>query len=178
MVKILASADGKAFVKSANYDTNGKLMVMAVEESIAAPTGFGAIKDGYMVRQQRKIAFVTATQEQFDAIFKAEGITPAGGVELPGVIQVIEQLTPFSATNPESGIKYPNAEMKKLGKACTVNGAPVYRKTTWLPDGDETVQDILVPHDNGAQIQEFIRSMNAANKANTPALAGASPVQR
>jgi hypothetical protein len=169
-VKIIESKNKRIFEPTKKEG----LLCLAVEE-IQAPVNL-SLDSKFAQTQSRRIAFIFRTQEQFDAIFSAMGVTPAAGTELPGIVVVKEQLEPLSATNPTSGIKYPNAAAKNAGLMCTVGGKPVYRDTFYT--SDETIQDILVPHDNGVQIQEFVRSMNAGNKANTPALAGASPVQR
>lgn len=187
-VKIIESKNKRIFEPTKKEG----LLCLAVEE-VQAPVNL-SLDSKFAQTQSRRIAFIFRTQEQFDAIFKAMGVTPTAGTELPGKVVVKEQLEPLSATNPMNGIKYPNAAAKAQGLMCVVYkkdaagnnvidpttgkpvGQPVYRDTFYT--SDETVQDTLVQHDNGAQIQEFVRTMNAGNKANTPALAGASPVQR
>jgi len=169
-VKIIESKNKNVFEPT----KKAGLLCLAVEE-IQADAALSL--DGKFANQQsRRIAFIFRSQEQFDAIFKAMNVEPKAGAVLDGIVSIKEQLEPFSATNPMNGIKYPNAAAKAAGLACTVAGKPVYRDTFYTTD--ENTEDILVPHDNGTQIQEFVKNMNASNKANTPALANAAPVTR
>lgn len=167
MVKIIKSKDGNVFQPTKKPG----LLCLAVEEIQEKVTA--SLDSKFAVNQSRRIAFIFRSQEQFNEIFTAMGKTAAEGLELPGIVVVKEQLTPFSATNPTQGIKYPNAAARTANLACTVSGAPVYRDTLYTTD--ETMEDTLVEHDNKAQIQEFVRTMNAAPRANTTSLATASP---
>lgn len=166
-VKIIESKNKRIFEPTKKEG----LLCLAVEEVQEAKS---ATLDGKFAQtQSRRIAFIFRTKEQFDQIFAAMNVVPAAGAVLPGIVSIKEQLEPFSATNPTNGIKYPNAAAKAAGLACTVSGKPVYRDTFYTTD--ETTDDILIPHDNGAQIQEFVKNMNATPKANSDALKAASP---
>lgn len=166
-VKIIKSKNNNVFEPT----KKAGLLCLAVEEIQAANA---ASLDGKFANQQsRRIAFIFRSKEQFDAIFAAMGKTPAADMELPGIVVVKEQTEPFSATNPMNGIKYPNAAAKAAGLACTVGGKPIYRDTLYTTDEDTA--DVLVAHDNNSQIQEFVKNMNAAPKANSATLTTASP---
>lgn len=173
MVKIIESKNGRIFEPTKREG----LMCLAVEE--IQPNAELSLDGKFAQTQSRRIAFIFRSQEQFKAIFEAMNVTPVAGAELDGVVAIKEQLEPFSATNPTQGIKYPNAAAKAAGLACTVGGQPIYRDTFFTTDED--TEDILVPHDNGAQIQEFVRNMNGtATKANSAAIqtAGAANTGR
>ncbi len=165
-VKIITSKKGNIFEPTKKEG----LMCLAVEEIQAATDK--TLDGKFANAQSRRIAFIFRTKEQFDAIFADMKVTPVADTVLAGIVQVKEQLVPFSLTNPTNGIKYPNAAAKATGIACTVQGKSVYRDTIYTTD--ETAEDVLVPHDNNTQIQEFVRNMNAAPKATAPALTEAS----
>lgn len=166
-VKIIESKNKNVFEPT----KKAGLLCLAVEE--IQPAAAISLNGKFANVQSRRIAFIFRSQEQFDQIFAAMKITPTAGAELPGIVSIKEQLEPFSATNPLNGIKYPNAAAKAAGLMCTVSGKPVYRDTFYTTDED--TEDILVQHDNGTQIQEFVATMNGAAKAQTPTLAAASP---
>lgn len=167
-VKIIESKNKRVFEPTKKEG----LLCLAVEE--VQPNAALSLDGKFAQTQARRIAFIFRTKEQFDAIFQAMKVTPAAGTELPGIVAIKEQLEPFSANNPTNGIKYPNAAAKAAGLMCTANGKPIYRDTFYTTD--ESVEDILVAHDNGAQIQEFVKNMNAPVKANSATLQNASPV--
>lgn len=145
-VKILESKNKRIFEPTKRPG----LLCLAVEEIQEATL----YHDAGRLSQGRRIAFILRTKEQFDQIFAAMGVTPEAGTKLDGYVQIKEQLEPFSATNPMNGVKYPNAAARAAGLMCTVAGKPVYRETFFVHNvGD----DILVPHDNITQIQEFLR---------------------
>ena len=169
-VKIIESKNKNIFEPT----KKAGLLCLAVEE-IQADAAV-SLNGKFANTQSRRIAFIFRSKEQFDLIFKTMGVVPAAGAVLDGIVSIKEQLEPFSATNPMNGIKYPNAAAKAAGLMCTVGGKPVYRDTFYTTDED--TEDVLVAHDNGTQIQEFVASMNAGNKPNTPTLENASPVKR
>lgn len=168
-VKIIESKNKNVFEPT----KKAGLLCLAVEEIQADATL--SLDGKFANAQSRRIAFIFRSKEQFDTIFKAMNVIPAAGSVLGGIVSIKEQLEPFSTVNPMNGIKYPNAAAKKAGLMCTVAGKPVYRDTFYTTD--ENTEDILVPHDNGTQIQEFVRTMNVTPaKAQTPTLSNASPV--
>ncbi len=83
------------------------------------------------------------------------------GQELDGNIQVRESLDPFNK-------KYPENDLKKAGETgivCTINGAPIYRKTVYDMTGSK--KDELVQHDNIAELRAAYEASKAQN-AMTP----------
>lgn len=163
-VKIIKSKSGDIFAPTKKEG----LLCLAVEE---IQENKGVSLDGKFANpRSRRIAFIFRTKEQFDAIFADMKVSPVADMELPGIVAVKEQLIPFSTVNPMNGIKYPNAQAKVTGLMCTVGGKPVYRDTLYTTD--ETIEDILVKHDNNTQIQDFVRTMN---KPATATLTNASP---
>lgn len=168
MVKIIESKNKNVFEPTKKKG----LLCLAVEEIQADATL--SLDGKFANAQSRRIAFIFRSKEQFDAIFTAMKIVPAAGAVLEGVVSIKEQLEPFSATNPMNGIKYPNAAAKAAGIMCTVAGKPVYRDTFYTTDVD--TEDVLVPHDNGTQIQEFVRTMNGVPaKSLSDGIKNASP---
>jgi hypothetical protein len=167
-VKIIASKNNNVFEPTKKEG----LFCLAVEE--VQPNATLSLNSKFAQAQSRRIAFIFRTKEQFDAIFAAMNVTPAAGTELEGIVAIKEQLEPFSATNPAAGIKYPNAAAKAAGLSCTFQGKPIYRDTFYTTDVD--VEDVLIAHDNGADIQAFVAKMNAGTtKAATSTLSAASP---
>ncbi len=169
-VKIIESKNKNVFEPTKKEG----LLCLAVEEIQADTTV--SLNGKFANPLSRRIAFIFRSKEQFDTIFAAMKVTPVAGAVLEGIVSIKEQLEPFSATNPAAGIKYPNAAARAKGLMCTVSGKPVYRDTFYTTDED--TPDVLVAHDNGAQIQEFVRTMNAPAKANSAAVANAAPVTR
>lgn len=155
-VKIVKSKNQVIFEKTKKEG----LLCLALEESKLS-TGLDAFQNNSFGSTSRKVAFVFATQEQFNAIFASEGVAPEAGTELRGRIQVIEGTTPVNAKDPLVGIKYPNAAARTAKMPCTIGGAPIYRKSMYDPSGE--TKDILVAHDNGAAISAFVVNMNKAN---------------
>lgn len=69
---------------------------------------------------------------------------------LPGKIVIHEATAPFRNTNPMIDLKFAD---RTLGLVCTVGGLPIYRKTYYSVS--DTVDDVLVPHDNGNDIHKI-----------------------
>ncbi len=168
-VKIIESKKGNIFEPT----KKAGLLCLAVEEVQADATL--SLDGKFANTQSRRIAFIFRSKEQFDAIFAAMKVAPVAGAELAGIVSIKEQLEPFSTTNPMNGVKYPNAAAKTAGLMCTVAGKPVYRDTFYTTDEDTA--DVLIPHDNGTQIQEFVRTMNGA-PALSDSIKNAAPVTR
>ncbi len=167
MVKLIKSKNGNIFEPTKREG----LLCLAVEE---VQENKGVSLDGKFANLvSRRIAFIFRSKEQFDAIFSSMNVVPGADVQLPGIVAVKEQLTPFSTTNPMAGIKYPNAAAKSAGLMCTVGNKPIYRDTLYTTD--ENTEDVLIAHDNATQIQEFVRNMN---KPATATLSDASPVTK
>lgn len=111
------------------------------------------------------------------------------GSAVRGIRMVVhESLVPFSRTNPSRDIKWAD---QSAGIACVkyvadgegvVKEQPIYRRTKVFFADDEgnytpTAVNQLIAHDNGAALSEAAYQKFAqANKANTPAIQGATPV--
>jgi len=108
---------------------------------------------GYIVAEQVSIQVVngwakdltlsTIIQGEIDTIKAIESSFP-----MVGKIVVKESLEPFNTNNPAVDIKYAG----NTGVACSVNGLPIYRTTFFTADVNAV--NVLVAHDNGAQIRE------------------------
>ncbi len=82
-------------------------------------------------------------------------------------------MTPVSATDSALGIKYPNAAAKDARLACMVADEPVYRRAYYTPNMDE--QDVMVAHDNNADIKAFMEEQRiAAAKPQSAGIKGAA----
>lgn len=69
------------------------------------------------------------------------------GQELPGSILVKESMEPFNKKNPERDYKVAG----DTGIVCTLEGAPIYRKTIYTLQSN--LEDVLIQHDNVEQLR-------------------------
>ena len=70
------------------------------------------------------------------------------GQELPGQIVIQERLTPFNDKAPQKDLKVAGS----TGIVCTLEGAPIYRRTIYRTDVN--AQDVTIKHDNVSQLRE------------------------
>ena len=84
-----------------------------------------------------------------------KGLALSHGDELPGRIQVKEQLEAFNPENPEKDLKIAG----DTGITCTIAGEPIYRKTFYSEDGEA---DVKLAHDNGDAISAKYQELKAA----------------
>jgi hypothetical protein len=70
------------------------------------------------------------------------------GQELPGQIVIQERLTPFNEKAPQKDLKVAGS----TGIVCTLEGAPIYRRTIYRTDIN--AQDVTIKHDNVSQLRE------------------------
>ena len=78
-------------------------------------------------------------------------LTSAGfyaGQELFGQVVVQESLTPFNDKAPQKDLKVAGS----TGIVCTLEGAPIYRRTVYKTDIN--AQDVTIKHDNVSQLRE------------------------
>ena len=68
--------------------------------------------------------------------------------KLPGNIRIIEQLKPFSESNPDRDLKHAG----QTGVICCQDGQPIYRKTFY--DATAQLEDELVAHTNADDIRQ------------------------
>lgn len=78
------------------------------------------------------------------------------GEELPGRIQIVEQLTEFNSVDPEKDYKMAG----ETGIVCCLDGEPIYRRTFYTEDA--SAQDITIAHNNDADIKAKYAEMKAA----------------
>jgi hypothetical protein len=67
--------------------------------------------------------------------------------ELPGTILIKESMEPFNKKNPERDLKIGG----NTGILCTVDGAPIYRKTIYSLQSN--VEDVLIQHTNTEELR-------------------------
>lgn len=141
-VKVIGDETGNVINQSANNPEYGYVRVEQIktmfdENSFLRRKAVSALIHGYM-----------------DDL-KAEGYY--AGQELPGKIQVIESIKPFSEKNPTQGLK----RAGNTGIVCTVEGLPIYRKTIY--SGNASAEDVLVKHDNIDVIRNAFKAETATN---------------
>lgn len=101
------------------------------------------------------------------------------GQNIGGRIISIESTVPRNALNVKQDMKYFNSNMYESVAAgatdvpaCTIGGKPIYKFNAWSPDANDT--DILIAHDNQAEIQAWIEKNTVSmNKPNSEAMANA-----
>lgn len=89
------------------------------------------------------------------------------GQQLDGKVVIEESLTPFNTKSPERDLKVAGA----TGIVCTVDGAPIYRRTKF--SFDVNAQDTYVKHTN----VEELRAAYALQEGNTSAINNARPAE-
>jgi len=67
--------------------------------------------------------------------------------ELPGKIQIIEQMTPFSSKYPDRSLKTSTI----TGMVYSVNNKPIYRDCFYVKDPN--TPDVFIKHDNEEQVK-------------------------
>jgi hypothetical protein len=165
-VKIICSRNNNVFEKTASFATNGGLVILAVQNIYDNRKRLKEYKIHPAVNKNKPIAFLVATQAQFDEVFKNEGITPLVGAQLPGVVVVTESLNPPYSKDPTRHIKYPNAAAKAKGIKYMLGNKPIYRTTEWYPDEKTAPDDIFIQHDNQKEIDGYISALKEDIKKN------------
>jgi hypothetical protein len=89
------------------------------------------------------------------------------GQELPGQIVIQERLTPFNDKAPQKDLKVAGS----TGIVCTLEGAPIYRRTLYRTDIN--AQDVTIKHDNVSQLREAY----AVQAGKSSALESARPTE-
>ena len=142
VVKVIANKEGNALTVSPKNPEYGWVAVESIQPTFS---------EGFM-RLGRRVAFIAGTVKDLQAF----GFTV--NQELPGKIVVKEGLEPLNAGDATIGIKYPNAAAKAQGLSCMVDDQPVYRKSFYTTNGEAT--DVLVAHNNGDRIRQFMAANN------------------
>jgi hypothetical protein len=83
------------------------------------------------------------------------------GQELPGNILIFESLEPFNKKNPERDLKIAG----ETGIVCTKEGQPIYRKTRYSANPNETDGE-TIKHDNVDQLRAAYATKSSAISAN------------
>lgn len=78
------------------------------------------------------------------------------GQELKGNVVVEESLEPFNKKNPAKSIK----KAGETNVVCTFGGFPIHRRTKYTEKS--SVEDILIPHDNKAEVKAAYDKLNLA----------------
>ncbi len=78
------------------------------------------------------------------------------GQEVEGKIQIRESLEAFNQKSPERDLK----KAGETGIICTLEGSPIYRKTTYDMSGSK--KDTFVQHDNVAELRAAYDAQKAS----------------
>jgi hypothetical protein len=114
-----------------------------------------AVFEGGWTRKKTLSALISGTVEDLkDLGFKA-------GMELPGKIQIVEQLDAFNTDNPEKDYKIAG----DTGVVCCVDGQPIFRKTFY--SDDEQSQDTMLKHNNTEDIKARYAELVEAEEVST-----------
>lgn len=104
-----------------------------------------------------KVKLLSATRSILESDYnKAKGFLTEG-LELPGTIQTIESMEEGKGFQPKTA--------GDEGPACTVKGAPIFMKRVYNPDANAT--DVLIAHDNTAEIKAWQASQVEAKGINS-----------
>jgi len=139
-VKVTANEAGQVVSISKNNPEYGYIRVAQTR----------AVFENGWARKRTLSALVSGTTKDLQDL----GFTP--GMNLPGKIQVVEQLEAFNPDSPEKDYKVAG----ETGIICCVDGQPIYRKTFFVED--ESVQDTLISHNNTDDIKAKYAEMEAA----------------
>lgn len=90
-----------------------------------------------------------------------QGLGLFAGQELPGNILTFESLEPFNKKNPERDLKIAG----ETGIVCTKEGQPIYRKTRYSANPNET-DGAPIKHDNVDELRAAYAAKSSAMTAN------------
>ena len=91
------------------------------------------------------------------------------GQSLEGRIMIKEALYPFNKREPERDLKIAGDS----GIICSVNGKSIYRKAIFSMVS--TIEDVLIEHDNGSEMQEFYEQQAIDTSIETETLSDVQP---
>lgn len=132
-VVVTANEQGQVVVTSTNNPVYGFVRVES-EEMIIGPNRF--------VRPQKKSALILGRIEHLQMLNYKKG------QQLPGRIRTIETLTPVNPEDLQQGLKLAGP----TNVVCKIEGKPIYRLQEYDPSGES--KDVLIAHDNKAEIQQ------------------------
>lgn len=147
-VKVIADANGVVINQSQKNPEFGYVRLEQVRTVID--------DNGFL----RRKAVSTLIQGEV-AVLQASGFY--AGQELPGNIVIKESMEPFSKKNPERDHKIAG----ETGILCTVEGAPIFRKTVYTTASNS--EDVTIKHDNVTELRNAYaaQTSSSAIKANT-----------
>lgn len=146
-VKVVADDLGNVIRISSNNPEYGVIRV--VQESVQFSNGW--------MRRKEKSALIPGFVEDL------QSLGWKNGQEINGQVVVKESLDSFNENDPDRDLKYAFAG----GPLCVHEDQPIYRRTFFTTDMDET--DQYVQHTNSSEIREASAENSApAKKASTP----------
>ncbi len=159
-VILTATPEGELFVQRTNDDGSPKLDKnglpfgsLRVENPSEVNLAFAHNNGGVKRGQSALVSITVEAFEKNKRYYK-------DGMEIPGNVRIVESLTKeLGMTQKFAG------DAENGGIACTVKGAPIYRKTEFDPTG--LLADVLIPHDNTEEISAAALARNKANKVTT-----------
>lgn len=147
-VKVIADANGVVINQSQKNPEFGYVRLEQVRTVID--------DNGFL----RRKAVSTLIQGEV-AVLQASGFY--AGQELPGNIVIKESMEPFSKKSPERDHKIAG----ETGILCTVEGAPIFRKTVYTTASN--AEDVTIKHDNVTELRNAYaaQTSSSAIKADT-----------
>ena len=167
-VILTATALGALFTQNFNEDGSPKLDknskpfgYLRVENPSEVTLAFGHNSGGVERGQSALVSMTLEAWEKVKAIYEskqaAAKATGQIGQSISGNVRIVESLTKeLGMTQKFAG------DPEKGGIACTLKGAPIYRKTEF--DSTGVIEDILVAHDNVDAISALAKSRTAEGK--------------
>jgi hypothetical protein len=146
-VKVIADANGVVINQSANNPEYGYVRLEQTRTLID--------DNGFL----RRKAVSTLIQGEI-SVLQASGFY--AGQELPGNILIKESMTPFSKKEPTRDVKVAG----DTGIVCSVEGAPIYRKTVYSTAAN--AEDITIQHDNVEELRTAYASQKVSGSAVKP----------
>jgi hypothetical protein len=146
-VKVIADANGVVINQSANNPEYGYVRLEQTRTLID--------DNGFL----RRKAVSTLIQGEI-SVLQASGFY--AGQELQGNILIKESMTPFSKKEPTRDVKVAG----DTGIICSVEGAPIYRKTVYSTAANAA--DITIQHDNVEELRTAYASQKVSGSAVKP----------
>jgi hypothetical protein len=146
-VKVIADANGVVINQSVNNPEYGYVRLEQTRTVID--------DNGFL----RRKAVSTLIQGEV-TVLQASGFY--AGQELPGNIIIKESMEPFSKKNPERDHKVAG----ETGILCTVEGAPIYRKTVYTTASNAS--DVTIKHDNVDELRAAYATQSTTVSAVKP----------
>lgn len=145
-VKVTANNEGKVFVANEKIGKDGNVYgYIRVAQTIVDLSGAFA-----------RTKVISALKPISHADYEKAKDFLVAGTEMSGKIVRLESLTQEQGYQPKMG--------GDSGVACTVNGQPIFQTTKLDSTGLES--DVLIAHDNGAEISAAIAEQAQAETLN------------